>query len=78
MKIILSPAKNINELAFRMDESTFPVFEKEANFLVKDLKKMKKPDLQRLLGISIDLAEQNPNITINFYERCEKLDRKSN
>lgn len=59
MKIILSPAKNINELAFRIDESTFPVFEKEANFLVKDLKKMKKPDLQRLMGISIDLAEQN-------------------
>ena len=26
----------------------------------------------------IDLAEQNPNITINFDERCEKLDRKSN
>lgn len=26
----------------------------------------------------MDLAEQNPNITINFEERCDKLERKTN
>jgi cytoplasmic iron level regulating protein YaaA (DUF328/UPF0246 family) len=59
MKIILSPAKNINENVLDLDHSSIPVFEKEANQLVKDLKKMKKVGLQELMHISMDLAEQN-------------------
>jgi cytoplasmic iron level regulating protein YaaA (DUF328/UPF0246 family) len=59
MKIILSPAKNINEQIFLNKETSIPIFEKEANILVKDLKKIKKLGLQELMGISNDLAEQN-------------------
>jgi cytoplasmic iron level regulating protein YaaA (DUF328/UPF0246 family) len=59
MKIILSPAKNINEHVLDLNHSSIPIFEKEANQLVKDLKKIKKVGLQDLMHISEDLAEQN-------------------
>ena len=42
MKIILSPAKNINEQISQNKETSIPIFEKEANILVKDLKKIMK------------------------------------
>lgn len=59
MKIILSPAKNLNEQVRENHGFSIPLFEKEANQLVKDLKKMKKVGLQELMGISLDLAAQN-------------------
>ncbi len=59
MKIILSPAKNLNEQVRENHGSNIPLFEKEANELIKDLKKIKKVGLQELMGISLDLAEQN-------------------
>jgi cytoplasmic iron level regulating protein YaaA (DUF328/UPF0246 family) len=59
MKIILSPAKNLNEQVQENHGSSIPLFEKEANQLMKDLKKIKKVGLQELMGISLDLAEQN-------------------
>lgn len=59
MKIILSPAKNLNEQGHENHGSSFPIFEKEAQQLIKDLKKIKKVGLQELMGISLDLAEQN-------------------
>ncbi len=59
MKIILSPAKNLNEQVCENYGSFFPLFEKEANQLMKDLKKMKKVGLKELMDISMDLAEQN-------------------
>ena len=59
MKIILSPAKNLNEQVQENHDSSIPLFEKEANQLMKDLKKIKKVGLQELMGISLDLAEQN-------------------
>jgi cytoplasmic iron level regulating protein YaaA (DUF328/UPF0246 family) len=59
MKILLSPAKNLNEQVRENHGSSIPLFEKEANQLMKDLKKLKKVGLQELMGISMDLAEQN-------------------
>lgn len=59
MKIILSPAKNLNEQVRENHDSSIPIFEKEANQLIKNLKKFKKVGLQELMGISLDLAEQN-------------------
>ena len=59
MKIILSPAKNLNEQVHENHGSSIPLFEKEANQLIKDLKKIKKVGLQELMRISLDLAEQN-------------------
>ncbi len=59
MKIILSPAKNLTDKTSRNSGGSIPLFEKEANQLVKDLKKIKKVGLQDLMGISMDLAEQN-------------------
>lgn len=59
MKILLSPAKNLNDQSTLTHESSIPVFEKEAYQLVKDLKKIKKVGLQELMDISLDLATQN-------------------
>jgi cytoplasmic iron level regulating protein YaaA (DUF328/UPF0246 family) len=59
MKILLSPAKNLNEQVRENHGSSIPLFEKEANQLMKDLKKIKKVGLKELMGISMDLAEQN-------------------
>ena len=42
MKILLSPAKNLNDQSTLTHESSIPIFEKEAYQLVKDLKKIKK------------------------------------
>ena len=59
MKILLSPAKNLNDQSSLIHERSIPIFEKEAYQLVKDLKKIKKVGLQDLMGISVDLAAQN-------------------
>lgn len=59
MKILLSPAKNLNDQSNLTHERSIPVFEKEAYQLVKDLKKIKKVGLQELMDISVDLAAQN-------------------
>jgi cytoplasmic iron level regulating protein YaaA (DUF328/UPF0246 family) len=59
MKILLSPAKNLNDQSTLTHESSIPIFEKEAYQLVKDLKKIKKVGLQELMDISFDLATQN-------------------
>jgi cytoplasmic iron level regulating protein YaaA (DUF328/UPF0246 family) len=59
MKILLSPAKNLNDQSTLTHESSIPIFEKEAYQLVKDLKKIKKVGLQELMDISLDLATQN-------------------
>jgi cytoplasmic iron level regulating protein YaaA (DUF328/UPF0246 family) len=59
MKILLSPAKNLNDQSSLIHEKSIPVFEKEAYQLVKDLKKIKNVGLQDLMGISVELAAQN-------------------
>jgi hypothetical protein len=59
MKILLSPAKNLNDQSSLTHEQSIPVFEKEAYQLVKDLKKIKKVGLQELMDISEELAAQN-------------------
>ncbi len=59
MKILLSPAKNLNSQSSLTHEKSIPVFEKEAYQIVKDLKKIKKVGLQELMDISLDLASQN-------------------
>ena len=59
MKIILSPAKNLTDNSNGTTAGSIPIFEKEANQLIKDLKKLKKVGLQELMGVSMDLAEQN-------------------
>jgi len=60
MKILLSPAKSIaltNNLDFPL--VTSPIFTKEAENLVKKLKRFKPKDLMTLMSISRELADQN-------------------
>ncbi len=60
MKIIISPAKSINEEAtFPVFEFSIPVFKKEASQINRSIKKLKVKDLMELMHISKDIAELN-------------------
>ncbi len=60
MIAILSPAKNLNmEKIFNTDLYTEPVFIKEANILMKELQQYTPPELESLMKINSELAEQN-------------------
>jgi cytoplasmic iron level regulating protein YaaA (DUF328/UPF0246 family) len=59
MKILISPAKSINENALKSSDSTIPVFQKEAQKIVKNLRKFKVEDLKDIMSISEDLAQLN-------------------
>lgn len=62
MKILISPAKSINEAcAFPALEFSQPLFSKEAKSLVSKLKKFKAKDLMELMHVSKDIAELNVN-----------------
>ena len=59
MKILISPAKSINEKALKSSDSTIPIFQNEAQKIVKNLRKLKVDDLKELMSISEDLAQLN-------------------
>ena len=59
MKILISPAKSINEKAIKSSDSTIPMFQNEAQKIVKNLRKLKVDDLKQLMSISEDLAQLN-------------------
>jgi uncharacterized protein len=62
MKILLSPAKSINEqCTFPSVTFSQPQFAKEAKSLVAKLKKLKTKDLMDLMHVSKDIAELNVN-----------------
>lgn len=62
MKILISPAKSINEnCQIPSFDYTQPLFAKEAKALVGKLKKMKAKDLMELMHVSKDIAELNVN-----------------
>ncbi len=60
MKILLSPAKSINESCSYPEFSfTTPDFKKEAAQLVRRLKKIRSKELMELMQVSKDIAELN-------------------
>ena len=62
MKILISPAKSINEnCAFPNTSFSEPQFAKESKSLVSKLKKFKSKDLMELMHVSKDIAELNVN-----------------
>lgn len=68
MKILISPAKSINEnCQFPAFDYTQPLFAKEAKALVGKLKKMKAKDLMELMHVSKDIAELNVNRNKSWY-----------
>ena len=73
MKILISPAKSINEKAIKSSDSTIPMFQNEAQKIVKNLRKLKVDDLMQLMSISEDLAQLN----LNRYKNWKKSDSES-
>jgi cytoplasmic iron level regulating protein YaaA (DUF328/UPF0246 family) len=73
MKILISPAKSINENALKSSDSTIPVFQKEAQKIVKNLRKFKVADIKELMSISDDLASLN----WKRYKNWKKSDSES-
>jgi cytoplasmic iron level regulating protein YaaA (DUF328/UPF0246 family) len=73
MKILISPAKSINEKAIKSSDSTIPMFQNEAQKIVKNLRKFKVADLKELMSISEDLAQLN----WKRYKNWKKSDSES-
>lgn len=68
MKILISPAKSINEdVHFPELNFTSPFFAKEAKSLVVKLKKKKASDLSEMMHVSKDIAELNVNRFRNWH-----------
>lgn len=68
MKILISPAKSINESCdFPAVSFTTPQFAKEATSLAKKLKKMKVKQIMDLMHVSKDIAELNVHRYKNWH-----------
>lgn len=77
MIIILSPAKTLNmELAKNTDTFTKPQFIKEAGLLMKELRKYSPPEMEGLLKISSQLAEQSFKKHIRWTEDSDLYNAK--
>lgn len=60
MKVILSPAKSINEdVQFSMEDCTQHFFQDESARLAAKLKKLSARQIKKLMGVSQELAELN-------------------
>jgi cytoplasmic iron level regulating protein YaaA (DUF328/UPF0246 family) len=75
MKILISPAKSINEnCQFPAFNYTQPAFAKEAKSLVGKLKKMKAKGIMELMHVSKDIAELNVNRNKAWHLSAEPTD----
>jgi uncharacterized protein len=75
MKILISPAKSINEnCSFPETSFTTPLFSKEAKSLAVKLKKLKAKDLMELMHVSKDIAELNVNRFKKWHLTAEPTD----
>ncbi len=61
MKVLLSPAKSINENAQIIGDFSVPTFENDAKKLVQKLKKLKTAELIDLMSVSAEIAKLNVN-----------------
>ena len=59
MIILISPAKSLNLDPSISELHSTPVFQKEANRLVKDLRQYSSDDLQNLMSVSTAIADEN-------------------
>lgn len=66
MIVLISPAKTLNSDAKDLANSTEPEFKKEIKELVGIMKKKSKSSIQKLMGISDDLATLNKERYRNF------------
>lgn len=70
MKILLSPAKNIDDTKrFETSNYSIPVFQDEAEALVKKLQKLSAKKIAKLMHVSNDIAELN----VNRYAKWSKV-----
>ena len=75
MKILLSPAKSLNETCpVDHDFFSIPWFTKESESLVKKLRKMKANQLVKMMHISSELADLNEKRFKNWVIPSEKND----
>ena len=70
MKIIISPAKKLNENKVLLSNTSKVIFEKEANILIKQLQSYSVVDLKKIMKISDNLSKLN-------YDRFQNFDLNS-
>jgi cytoplasmic iron level regulating protein YaaA (DUF328/UPF0246 family) len=61
MKVLLSPAKSINENCQIIGDYTLPIFENDAQKIVRKLKKFKTTEIMNLMSVSAEIAQLNVN-----------------
>lgn len=66
MLVLISPAKNMKMSARSLAAMSIPVFQQNANELVRLLQTISKADLQSMMKISRDLATQNYERYLNW------------
>ncbi len=69
-KILLSPTKNTNSVPIRNRIVSIPMFIQEAEYIVKDLKKMNVDQLAKMMSISTKIAELNIDRFNNWRISC--------
>ncbi len=75
MLIVLSPAKSLDyETDFKVKESSKILFSENVEKLIKELKKITAPEIEKMMGVSKKLAELNFDRFQNF---AEKFDLKN-
>ena len=70
MKIIISPAKKLNDISISSENKTTIQFSDEAKYLVEQLRSYSVADIKKLMSLSDSLAELN-------FMRFQKWDLKS-
>ena len=70
MKIIISPAKKLNENKVLLSNTSKVIFEKEAKILIKQLQSYSVVDLKKIMKISDNLSKLN-------YDRFQNFDLNS-
>lgn len=76
MLVVISPAKNMEMSERNCPTLTKPIFEKDANKLTEQLQNFSQKDLQKLMGISEDLARLNHERYMNWQENPKQKDLK--
>lgn len=76
MKIILSPAKNLDLNITNSTFSSQPIFQKEIRSLVGIMKTKSRSELSKLMGISPNLADLNFTRYQNFYNSFNNKNSK--
>ncbi len=69
MLVLISPAKNMAKSERKFQTISQPIFQNNANELVRQLQQLQKADLQKMMKVSADLATLNNERYLNWQQQ---------